>query len=325
MSFSATPASLPGRNSQIDTARFIAFIGVVFIHTVNDRITFALAEVARFAVPLFFCLSGYFLLQYHQKNIYTSIRKATQRIAPVYIFWWIVYLLLSYTLGISKITKIIGINFILDGGTGYHLWFLTSLLSSTILFLVLTKFLRVKKILIVSLPFYFLLVLFASYANVFHAKVLFDIRIIPFYGLPFIAAGALAAQNHNRLNWKTALFLFILATALNTAELVMIRYFGGGGFNGGIPDVRMATLPLGLAALALTLSPWPVLHSKNVMSRWGKKTLGFYAIHLVWVITITQYQAKPVFISIFFPTVVVILSIVSGLAGSRTRLKAFFS
>jgi peptidoglycan/LPS O-acetylase OafA/YrhL len=324
MSLSASPERLPGRNPQIDTARFIAFLGVVCIHTVDDRVTFVLAEISRFAVPLFFCLSGYFLSHSPHDSLSSSIKKSIIRIAPIYLFWWVIYFVLSIILGYDYYKYHSQIEIFLSGGFGYHLWFLTALLFSTISFLILKRWFSLKTIFIVSIIAYIIITIFSTYNSISRIGASVDVRVTPFYGLPYLTAGALAARTSARLRWQTALVLFVLAVGLNTGELALIKHLGGTGIKGGIPDVRIATLPLGLAALALTLSPWPLLRFENAMSRWGRITLGFYAIHLMWVIIMMKYGVSIIFPSVLFPVSVATLSVLSGSICCKTYFRRFF-
>src|SRR5579872_2203437 len=94
----------------IDILRTISILAVIIIHTStkiiawshNDLNSYAFAfwlnQIFRFAVPLFFLISGYVLeLNYsHNKSYFVYIKKRVNKIFIPYIFWSMVYYFFIY-------------------------------------------------------------------------------------------------------------------------------------------------------------------------------------------------------------------------------------
>lgn len=132
----------------VDALRAVAIIAVVMIHTttrtletshydlVNFPFTILLNQLARFAVPLFFLISGFVLeLNYkNHTNFWAYLKKRFNRIFIPYVFWSIFYYFVIY--------KNHGANFWSDLATGsasYQLYFIPSLLIFYLTFPLLHK------------------------------------------------------------------------------------------------------------------------------------------------------------------------------------------
>src|SRR5258708_3540298 len=97
-------------NPAIDLLRISAIIGVIFIHTTTKTLeasnydlvkipwTLFLNQIFRFAVPLFFMISGFVLeLNYpFHVNYFTYLKKRCVRILMPYIFWSAIYYFFVY-------------------------------------------------------------------------------------------------------------------------------------------------------------------------------------------------------------------------------------
>ena len=151
----------------MDVLRTIAIVFVIAIHTVpfQDPLfpigqTFDFAtlinQAARFAVPLFFVLSGYFWAQKLsvEKLVVGPTVKMVKRIMTIFLFWSLIYLLPTNIvqafeygfLGPFKqfywnLSNAAGRPFLtLMQGTKDHLWFLNGLLCSLIIAATFVRF-----------------------------------------------------------------------------------------------------------------------------------------------------------------------------------------
>ncbi len=132
----------------IDILRSLAILGVVLIHTTtttiqasqNNLIDFSfslfLNQTFRFAVPMFFIISGYLLeLNYDfHKNIFTYLKKRIVKIIVPYIFWSFLY----YSF-IFKNQPESFITALLNGQAAYHLYFVPALFVFYLIFPILHK------------------------------------------------------------------------------------------------------------------------------------------------------------------------------------------
>ena len=122
----------------IDALRVIAIIAVILIHTttkslqaIDHNVTLApftlfLNQFARFAVPLFFLISGFVLeLNYKKLSIITFFKKRALRVIVPFVVWSLIY------------------NYI--GESSYHLYFVPTLIIFYLAFPILHKILSVIK------------------------------------------------------------------------------------------------------------------------------------------------------------------------------------
>ncbi len=89
-------SSAQSRNSNIDALRVIAALGVVFIHAASSAETFPFAlinAITRFSVPVFFMISGYFMLnkEYSVKRILSK----SVRLLLLMLGWSTVYCIVN--------------------------------------------------------------------------------------------------------------------------------------------------------------------------------------------------------------------------------------
>ncbi len=130
-------------NPVVDVLRIISILAVIIIHTTTRTLeasafdlqkipwTLFLNQIFRFAVPLFFMISGFVLeLNYHlHESYFTYLKKRINRIFIPYVFWSGIYYFFVYT----KHTE----NFfqsLLAGDASYQLYFIPALLIFYLIF-----------------------------------------------------------------------------------------------------------------------------------------------------------------------------------------------
>lgn len=139
----------PDRISLVDAVRALAVFAVVSIHTkpfLNPARAYglwgyvgvALDQVARFGVPFFFCIAGYFFAEKIKTQGAAAITGYGSRLYTAFLFWSLAYVCLPNITGIvtlgywaamlEKIRSTTTLQ-ILWEGTAPRLWFLTSLIS----------------------------------------------------------------------------------------------------------------------------------------------------------------------------------------------------
>ena len=127
----------------IDILRIIAILAVIMIHsstrtietTGNDLLripwTLFLNQISRFAVPLFFMISGFVLeLSYSfNTNYFEYLKKRFSRILIPYVFWSFIYFFFVY-----KNHSLGFLSSLFGGNASYQLYFIPSLLIFYIIF-----------------------------------------------------------------------------------------------------------------------------------------------------------------------------------------------
>jgi len=139
-------------NFAIDALRAIAILAVVGVHTTTRVLeassfnilgfsfTLFINQALRFAVPLFFMISGFVLelnFRFHQ-NYLSYLKKRFSKIFLPYLFWSAIYYFFIYT------THTINFgNTLLYGAASYQLYFIPTLLIFYIIFPLIHKLYKI--------------------------------------------------------------------------------------------------------------------------------------------------------------------------------------
>jgi surface polysaccharide O-acyltransferase-like enzyme len=136
------------RDKAVDALRTAAILAVIIIHTTSRSIesvnmnlpkvdwALFLNQASRFAVPLFFLISGFVLELSHRDGIsyVTYLKKRISKIFLPYVFWSLIYYYFVYTThGMQFIYTLIG------GNSSYQLYFIPPLLMLYAVFPLLHK------------------------------------------------------------------------------------------------------------------------------------------------------------------------------------------
>lgn len=138
----------------VDAMRSISIFGVILIHTTTKVLeashydlvqywpTLLLNQISRFAVPLFFLISGFVLeLSYGALadkegfGLLKYIKKRFSKILIPYLFWSLIYYFLIYTNNTENLLLVF-----LKGSASYQLYFIPSICIFYIIFPILHKF-----------------------------------------------------------------------------------------------------------------------------------------------------------------------------------------
>lgn len=292
----------------LDVAKFISAFLVVCIHTgplldVDATGNFILVQIlARLAVPFFFVASGFlffrkldFKREYNDYENKAQLKHYLWRLCKIYIIWTILYLPFTYLLlkgqdGITVNSVLLYVRDFFFTGSFYHLWFLPALLVAVpVVYICLFKLGLGKTIL-----FGFLLYLIGMAGNVYggylmqipgiqsvyqaYLQVFSTTRNGLFFGVMFIAMGALFAQRTLYLkNWQVLLG-FLLSAGLLFAECFALK---DNGFMHDLTSMYAMLLPcmffLFLGLLRIHLPHSKVYKTLRVLS------LLIYVMHIMFV------------------------------------------
>lgn len=176
-------------NPTIDLLRVISIFAVILIHTTTKTIqttggdlrlvpwTLFLNQSARFAVPLFFLISGFVLELSSQGdlNYWTYLKKRLSRIFIPYLVWSTVYYFFVYRDNSLSFPSVL-----LSGAAAYQLYFIPALLVFYLIFPLLHRYYRFLSNVLV-LIILGILELFFSITTTTLAPIRFPIPLI----LPF--------------------------------------------------------------------------------------------------------------------------------------------
>jgi surface polysaccharide O-acyltransferase-like enzyme len=293
--------------ASIDVLRVAAVFAVVLIHVKPAVAMFPLAsqvliQLCTFAVPFFFCASGYFFGQAVERRgpAANLILKYAYRLAIPFLVWSLIGALqpaggIAAAIADGRLATAVSdratssfhwisshLVLFLFAGTAYHLWFLPSLLlcvGITFLFLVL-KWDNVLPFVAVGLY------LFGLLAGPYRAcpigiEVPFNPRNGPFFWMLFFVAGLTMFRDRRVPPAWLAVSLIALGIAGSLVESCAL----GGGFARSYEASYdlVSTIPFGFGVMLLALR-YPTLGQDWFVARWGSRVFGIYLVH-VFVIT----------------------------------------
>ena len=214
-------------NYSINALKCIAIFAVIIIHSgiyhVEGDIGKALVAISRFAVPVFFLISGFYSFYVDEEYALKKYEKRIIRLIILIIISNIIYTLFySITDPNYKIMSLFTVKqcityifFNVAPSKGYHLWFLQALLYCYLIFWGMTK-LKVK----ISKG-YILIPILILLALIFCELFIFmGIKIHPMYyrnflfmGLPFFYLGYFIHDKESKINEMPNLFTIVCIIA----------------------------------------------------------------------------------------------------------------
>ncbi|MGV8804826.1 MAG: acyltransferase [Polaromonas sp.] len=334
------------RIESVDLFRLLAILAVIIIHTGPFQfstwqgsgllpLAFTANQLARFAVPLFFVLSGYFWgrrIQGGADVVAVSI-SMMKRIFFVFIAWSLIYLL-PYNLnliaqhGFLGSVKLAYLNFLLliDNpltvifeGTKGHLWFLSSLLGSIAISALFIAHKRPRILMALSAVLYIFGLLAKAYANTpIGFDIEFNTRNGPFFGLLLFSSGYLLSRMEPNPGWfSKGVMLLIFGYAMHFSELYLLHTCFS---TSPLQDYVAGTYLTGLGSAMMALSN-PNFLKIRAFSKAGQLTLGIYAVHVIVIenlLPMRQPASSP-FFDIGFVLAVFFFSIAAALLMSKSK------
>ena len=200
----------------IDALRVVAIAAVILVHVstkamdvahfdiIKDPFSLFLNQASRFAVPLFFLISG-FVLELNNRNGLSYLnffKKRASRIVIPFIFWSAFYFYIGWGYNISKLFSQRFLMDLLTGNASYHLYFIPTLILFYLVFPFLhskIKFLKYPLILVSIFLIQFVLLYYDYYIK--QLSIHYDLRVALLSTAMFIA-GMIASH------YKEEIYLF---------------------------------------------------------------------------------------------------------------------
>ena len=303
------------RIESVDFFRLLAIIAVISIHThaygqamtAETYHTYNLVifvdQFARFAVPFFFTISGYFWGVKARKTgapLEVSLFMA-KRIFFILFVWSAFYLLplgdfQNFANGPFQLVKEMYWNALklasdpltlIMQGTKIHLWFLVGLLWSVAISSILVKYNRIRILIVLSIALYATGLLAKSYSfTPFGIHVDFNTRNGPFFGTIFFVSGYVLSSLKPDETWLAkGLIVMGVGYVMHFTELYVIwRHYGQSPFQ----DYVIGTYFMGIGAAMASLSNHRLFRFE-LLGKIGQLTLGIYVIHLAFADMLRQY------------------------------------
>ncbi|MGI2787757.1 acyltransferase [Vibrio fluvialis] len=318
--------------------RFVAIVAVVGIHTTPFRLEssdgsiyykildLTFNQIGRFAVPMFFLLSGYFFYRKTQDRgqMDNKVLQSVKKLIKIYIIWSFVYLLPyewykfnyinlnEYISSVQvKIFELLSdpITLVFQG-TKEHLWFIVALLFSFIISYLFIRYDKKRELIVVSILLYIFGVISKAYsATPIGIDVDFNTRNGPFFSTIFFVTGYVLAHKKRKPSWfHLGLIIFSLGTVFHFIEIIGLWKIYDISMR---QDFVFSTYFMGLGSGLIALSNHKLLSYKfNIYL--GSKVLGIYLVHYI-VVEIFKPIDKIVNVAlweVFYIVMVICLSMV---------------
>lgn len=289
------------RNSTIDTVRIIAAFLVVFIHLgrtigiehggITGYVTQTIYSVALIALPLFFCISGYYLYNKKYEIVTQKAKKQIWKLLKIFVVWQIIWFLFSSFVTSDILTQINSVNFESIFNVvvfnkpmfgGLVLWFILALLYVYFIFLLNSKYIKNDAIVFIfgTAGYIFGLAIGTYYQLFSISQASTDLMVINWlaYGLIFFSTGYYIAKNSTNLlktnNKKLILSTCVLVLIYGIEQFILLKVNGSLG-------ITTITMPAVLAGLLIMIIKWPNLLDKSRIPIIGAScALYIYLLHV---------------------------------------------
>ena len=305
------------RLQSVDVLRVAAIIAVISIHTtpfsspsipVGERLDLAtvINQLARFAVPFFFVLSGYFWAHKIATGgtVISSTLPMVKRIALLLFSWSIIYLFptdlsasLEYGLfgplksSYWNLSDAINRRFdTLLEGTMYHLWFLPALVCSLVISALLLHYGPRSLLVVLAVVLFLIGLAGGAYREApFGFEANFNFRNGPFFSLVFFVSGYLLYHRASSKTWLPIGIAVASAGAfLQFYEVIMLNKAWGLPMN---QDYVLGTYFFGIGISMIAISN-PKLLRCSWAAAIGPLVLGIYASHVIFVRLLLPIDGK---------------------------------
>lgn len=226
------------RNGTLDLLKLLASYMVVFIHVLfYGKVGDVVDALARFAVPLFFAVSGFYSYEITPKQIKKRISHILRLIGlavTVYVLWQVLpFILLQNTqelakyfgrfLGIERLLRLLVFNMPIYNP---HLWYLFEILYVYIIYYFVTVF-KVRKwiIYVTSILLLVLHIFLGEILSLFKIDVSVRfVRNFALMGIPFFGLGLLL-KSYERKLLNTPNYVIVILLVIGFLETILSRFF----------------------------------------------------------------------------------------------------
>jgi surface polysaccharide O-acyltransferase-like enzyme len=320
-----------GRIESIDAMRVLAMLAVIQIHTpwyskvnVTTLNAGAIADqLARFAVPFFFVISGYLWASrsFSAQDYWVRAVATSKRVITIFLFWSLIYAIGPSLYVIrqegmaSLLVNWLGIIYPFDPvrfltavlqGTKNHLWFLPALAMATLISGALLARGRELTLFVLAISLFAIGLAGTAYSDSpYGFTSTFNFRNGPFFSLIMFTSGyAIQRYGQSFALFPIGIAMTFGGLALQLCETTWIYDRWGTPL---LHDYTVGTYFFGLGMSIIALSNTPYLRVKALASV-GPLILGVYASHYYFVehvrwldgIVNNPYLRAPAYLAVVF-------------------------
>jgi surface polysaccharide O-acyltransferase-like enzyme len=299
----STASSKPSTHiASLELGRVVAILAIIGLHcqmalsyALIDEVPwvgYVLNQAARFAVPLFFLISGYLIQPKLTLSPWSTLTSYSKPLLKVWLTWSIISLLMPFNLGkvmeVGYLAEREGywgflmstpLNSLFEGGL-VHLWFIPALICAVAVLALLVEMSLTKAILPLALALYLYGILAGSYAPLTELEAPIFTRNGPFFSTLLVAIGFMIRQNSWRLTSMQSIAMAALGMSIHFGEAAWLMGFDV-AFN--INDFLAGTALWGTGVFM-----WLLANPNMGDNRWvraiSSRMLGIYVSHLLLII-----------------------------------------
>ena len=276
------------RNMSLDVLKLMASYVVVFIHFKFSGLTGDIVDaLARFAVPVFFMVSGYFAYNNSTEKLISKMKN----IIKIYFWGAVIYIgfygvLSLYDVGIkgamwyciSYFNPVFIVKFIVFNvpRSSEHLWFLVALIYVYGLHYFIAKW-KIKESIYLWIGVVLLaihLLLGVGLSSIGIVIPICVIRNFLFMGYPFYCIGMLIRKNegliHKKFTYRRAMILILIGVI----ETVISYFICGGN------ELYIGSVLVAVALLIISLKTKDIQINEKII-KLSQTSTGIYLIHIV--------------------------------------------
>lgn len=284
----------PARDASLDALRVLGVFGVVAIHAANarlsDPLTFVFDELGRFAVPMFFVLSGYF---WRAEDIAHPLRltlRSARRVIPGFVAFYALTTLLVQLKGPAVTFDLSPASLFLMVWAGdpvaHYLWFLPALVVGTAIAATLVSRFGLGPALLLTGAAYGIGCAIGAYGELvlYRDQAIWLYRNGILFAPLFLIAGV-ALRRHRELSDRLPLPLLVASACAFALLQIVEGWFILGRSTFG-HDYGIATAPYALTMVLLFMR-LPI--SGAFWASLGRASFGAYLIHYPLLILATAW------------------------------------
>ncbi len=329
--------------ASLEFARVIAMFAIVGLHCQMALsywqwdgvpwVGYIINQLSRFAVPLFFLISGYLIQPKLSTDPSETLVNYAKPLMKIWVVWSVICLVVPFQWQIVSQAGYLAerqgyweylmrspLNSLLEGGL-VHLWFLPALVIAVAIIAFLVKFKRTQLLLPVALVLYVYGILAGSYSSLTELPSPFFTRNGPFFATLLVVLGYIAREKQWFCSNRNSVLLIVVGIGLHFSEAYWLM-LNGVGFNSH--DFLFGTV-----IWSLGIFMWLLAHPNFGNTPWVFKfsasILGSYVSHMLVMIVFMnvagyfelQNLAKDAFV--YLATLIFTFLLVKGIEASPLR------
>jgi surface polysaccharide O-acyltransferase-like enzyme len=277
------------RNYTIDTLRTLAALSVIAIHTnysnfYADSLYIHIIKLcARWAVPYFFLISGYFFERKSRLNLDNAFLSSLKSLLLIFIIANIFYSLIAAQTEFYTISDVFSIRSIIIGDF-YHLWFIGSLIFGYMMLWLILSLNLYRLLLPASLLILLALLVIGPY-GMFPALKIEGYFVRFFLSIPLLFIGFIYSKSRLDLSFNKILSLSIIVTGIVIAyieEKMLYAIHQHTDFN---PEFLLGIIIFSIGIFTISFSNNIV--KDNILSKVGRDySLLIYLYHPAVIVVI---------------------------------------